>query len=81
MRDIDTLRENLFDILERLKSGAIDIERAKVMNEVSQTIINSAKAEVDFVKVTGATQSQFFETQKTITKLPGATVTKHKLIG
>jgi len=57
---INDLRDHLFEALERLKDGDIDIETAKAMSEVSQTIINSAKIEIDFIKATGSTQDSGF---------------------
>lgn len=50
---MDTLRGHLFDVLAGIKSGELDIDRAKAVCEVSQTIINTAKAESDFAKATG----------------------------
>ena len=50
---MDTLRDHLFDVLAGVKSGDIDVERAKAVCEVSQTIINTAKAESDYARVTG----------------------------
>ena len=37
------LRDHLFEVLERLKDGDIDIQTAQTMADVSQVIINSAK--------------------------------------
>lgn len=50
---MDTLRGHLFEVLQGVKSGEIDVERAKAVCEVSQTIINTAKAESDYARVTG----------------------------
>lgn len=56
MPTLDDLREQLFETLKdlRAKDKPMDVERAKAISEVAQTFINSAKAEVDFVKATGA---------------------------
>ena len=56
------LRNHLFETLERLKDGdkAMDLERAKTISEVAQTIINSAKVEVDFARQMGASPSGAF---------------------
>lgn len=52
---LDDLREQLFETLKdlRAKDKPMDVDRAKAISEVAQTFINSAKAEVDFVKATG----------------------------
>lgn len=46
------LRNHLFSTIEGLldKEAPLDIERARAVSDVAQTIINSAKVEVDFMK-------------------------------
>lgn len=53
---IEDLRDHLFATLEALQDedAPMDLDRAKAVADVAQTIINSAKVEVDFLKVTGA---------------------------
>lgn len=58
--DINGLRSTLFDILQDVKSGKIDLDRAKVANDTAQTIINTVKAEVDFMRATGNTTATDF---------------------
>lgn len=58
-RTIDDLREFLFFALEGLKDGKLDVERAKAMAEIGQTVINSAKVEVDAMRVANASGSKF----------------------
>jgi len=71
MSNIDTLREHLFSTLQGLKDGSIDADKAKVMGEVSQVIINSAKVEVDFIKANGGGRSNFITSEvKQITSTP-----------
>lgn len=52
---ITDLRDHLFQALEALADAEnpMDIERAKAISEVAQTIINSAKVEVEILKVAG----------------------------
>jgi hypothetical protein len=52
---INDLREHLFATLEGLrdKENPLDIDRAKAVAEVAQTIINSAKVEVEHMKISG----------------------------
>ena len=47
MKNITDLRATLFDTLEAIKAGKLDIDRAKAINEVAQTIINTAKAQTN----------------------------------
>lgn len=49
-KKIQDLRETLFDTIEQIKSGKIDVEKAKAITNIAQVIVNSAKAEVDFLK-------------------------------
>lgn len=51
---INDLRTTLFETLQAVKSGGIELDRAKAICDISQTIINTAKAETDFAKATGA---------------------------
>ena len=67
---INDLRDHLFETLERLKEGDIDIATAKAMADVGQVIINSAKIEIDFIKATGSTKdSGFIKLQENNDKL------------
>ena len=61
MQTINDLRAHLFDTLKALndKQKPLDIERAKVVADVGQVIINSAKVEVDFMRVAGGKGSGF----------------------
>ncbi len=59
--NIQTLRANLFATLAALqdKEKPMDIDRAKAISEVAQTIINSAKVEVEHLKISGGDGSGF----------------------
>ena len=59
---IDDLRDHLFETLEALKDKdePMDLDRARAIAEVGKVIIESAKVEVDFLKVTGASKSTSF---------------------
>jgi len=99
MQTINDLRSTLFDTLQAVKEGKMEIDRAKAVSDIAQTIINTAKAEIDYAKATGADiHSGLIETgqkllpgqsgsertgsgTKTVTALPGVTVTQHKMRG
>jgi hypothetical protein len=57
---IQDLRNHLFETIEMLKEGDIDIDRAKAISEVAQVIINSAKVEVQFLKEMGSNRHTGF---------------------
>lgn len=68
MSNINTLRGHLFATLEALqdKEKPMDIDRALAVSQVAQTIINTAKVEVDHAKVTGKGGSGFLEQKPSI---------------
>lgn len=52
---MDDLRNHLFAALEGLadEEKPMEIERARAVAEVAQTVINAAKVQVDYIKTTG----------------------------
>jgi len=60
--DISALRSHLFETLAALrdKTDPMDIDRAKAVCLVSEQIIGSAKTEIDFARVNGSVDSNFF---------------------
>lgn len=72
---LEDLRNHLFATLEALqdKEKPMPLDRARAIAEVAQTLINSAKVEVEFLEVTGGTGSGFIshdETQQQRPALP-----------
>ncbi len=63
---IEHLRDHLFEVIEMLKDGDMEIEKAKAITDVAQTIINSAKVEVDFIKTVHGNGSDFIPMDKRI---------------
>ena len=75
---ITDLRNHLFAQMEKLSEAnpeelANELERSKAMADLGQVIINSAKAQSDFVKAGGVlkTEANFFE-EGTVKQLNGA---------
>ena len=67
---MNDLRDHLFADLERLNDDELtpeqlstEVEKAQAISNLSNSVINSAKAEVDFMKATGmiATTSNLFK--------------------
>jgi len=61
---ISDLRDHMFAALERLSDETLkpeeqelEIRKAKEIAAIGNTIINSAKAEIDFIKATGKIDS------------------------
>ncbi len=82
-KNLTDLRTALFETLEGLKAGTMDIDRAKMINEVGKTLVDTARVEVDFLSVTNGVESAFIETTPETPKLPnGITgITRHSLNG
>ena len=82
-KTIEDLRETLFATLEAVKSGGMDLERAKAVNEIGKTIIDSAKVEVDYLRVTDGGESEFISSAVGSDNLPpGITgIRQHRIKG
>ncbi len=92
---ITDLRTEPFDTMRAptRSKDPMDIERARAVSDIAQTIINSAKVEVDHLRITGGKGSGFIpeakplanpdepEDTKVIEKRPGVTITQHRLRG
>jgi hypothetical protein len=57
------LRDHLFESIEMLKSGEMEIDKAQAINGLAQTLVASAKVEVDYIKQVGgiSDRSDFIE--------------------
>lgn len=80
-KNINDLRDAMFDTLQALKDGKITVEQAKVASDIGQTIINSAKVEVEFVKATGGTGSGFVPDAEPALPDGVVGITRHRLAG
>lgn len=60
---INDLRTELFVAIKGIRDGSLDTEKAKLIAELSQVIINSAKVEVDYLNKVGGTGTGFIEDQ------------------
>ncbi|SCX92479.1 hypothetical protein SAMN05216420_101350 [Nitrosospira sp. Nl5] len=80
--NITELRLHLFETIAALKDKdkPMDIDRAKAISDVAQVIINSAKAEVDYIKATGGViESDFLGAP--VNERPRLGVITHRLKG
>lgn len=90
-RTITDLRESLFDTIDALKDGKMSVENAKAVAELAQTIVNTAKVEVDFISKTHAADSGFISSNKAVgqkketeASLPSGAIVRsvvHKVVG
>lgn len=62
---IDQVRQSLMDTLADLRNREqpMDIERAKTVAQVASVLVDTAKVENEYLKITGQDKSSFLETQ------------------
>lgn len=48
---ISDLRQALFATLNDVRAGTLDAKQAKAISDIGQVIVNSAKAEIDFLRL------------------------------
>lgn len=66
---IEDLRNHLFEMLETIKDpdAKVDLARYRLGVDVANSLIDSAKVEVEFVKATGALSGSGFIPEMTTT--------------
>lgn len=60
MKNINDLRATLFETMQDVRSGKVDKDHAKLVVDLGQVLVNTAKVEVDFIKATGETNGTGF---------------------
>jgi hypothetical protein len=76
---LDDVNSILFDTLRDLRAKKITPEESEAVNRTAQTIINSAKAEIDFIKATDGrrgTTGLIDAGRKALEQLPSGPETK-----
>lgn len=62
---IEDLRATLFATLAGVKDGTVNLDKARSINEISKTIIDTAKVEVDYIRaLEGEGRSAFIQPDK-----------------
>jgi hypothetical protein len=75
---ISTLRRHLLDQVRALRSASSteevqrEIDRSKAVAELAQAVVNTAKVEVDYLKITGQPSTPFLEVPPDQQYLPDA---------
>ena len=57
--NIEGLRQRLFDAIDGVRAGTLDIDKAKMISDLSQVIVNTAKVEADYLRACGGDSSRF----------------------
>ena len=60
-RNISDLREILFQTMEDLRAGKIDVSKAKEIGSIGQVIVNSAVAETRHLQLNGGAGTGFIQ--------------------
>ncbi len=50
---VETLRAELFATLRELRAGTVEIATARAVSDIAQTIINTARAQIDAARALG----------------------------
>jgi hypothetical protein len=82
-RTIEDLRARLFDAIDGVRAGTMDVDKARMVSEIAQVIVNTAKVEVEYLRTTGGGESSFIDTAIGAGNLPpGITgIRQHRLKG
>jgi hypothetical protein len=83
-KTVNDLREHLFAALDALndKDNPMEVERARAVSDIAQTIINTAKVEIEYLKINGGGESGFIEATAEGNLPPGITGRRqHRLRG
>lgn len=59
MENFDSLRSRLFEVMDGLKDGSVDPEKANMICKTAQVIVNTLETEVKVIEAVGARPSQF----------------------
>lgn len=68
-KTINDLREILFQAMEDLKDGNINVDQAKQMANIGQVIVNSAVAETRHIKEQGGNGTGFIQEGSAVLKI------------
>ena len=69
---ITQMREHLMATLASLRDreNPMEPDRARAVAQVAGVLVDSARAEIDYIKATGADRSDFLEPSSTLPALP-----------
>ena len=84
--DMAALRAHLFETLRNVKAGQMDLDRARMVNELSKTLVDTGRLDVDYLRVTQGERSDFLAPVAGAAATPGLPpgitgVTVHRLKG
>ena len=81
-KNINDLREAMFDTLAKLKAGELSVEQARAASQIGGVIIESAKVEVEYIKANNGGEMPILEAIGSDNLPPGVLgITRHRLAG
>lgn len=80
-KSINDLRAVLFATLEGVKDGSIALDKARAINEIGRSLIDTAKVEVDFLNVTNGNASTFIAPDPAPTEKPALSEPGNGIVG
>ena len=57
---IATLRAALFDTLRNVRSGQLELDKARTINEIAKTLIDTGRVEIEHMHETGVARDSTF---------------------
>lgn len=79
-QNINDLRSAMFDTLQALKAGTITVEQARAASDIGKVLIDSARVENEYLKISGNVKSEFIEPSEPL-PVGVVGVTRHRLAG
>lgn len=82
--NISALRGHLFEAIRAVRAGTLDLDKARAINELSRTIVETGKLEVDHARATGTLQNSAFIAPEAADEMPSNGITgivRHRLAG
>lgn len=80
-QNINDLRSAMFDTLQALKAGTISVEQARAASEIGKVLIDSARVENEYLKISGGSESDFIEPGHPSLPSGVTGITRHRLVG
>jgi hypothetical protein len=79
--DLAALRALLFEAIREVKTGAMDLNRARLVNEIGKTLVDSGRLQVDYLRLTDGERADFMEPPAPALPAGITGVTVHRLKG
>jgi hypothetical protein len=79
MSNIEDLRQMLFESIRAVRNGELDTDSARTINDLSKTLVDTAKVEIDHIRAVGNGESAFI--QPTTPGLPSGitSIVRHRI--